>query len=74
MILLSRDDTFARETTEIATQSSSVDIYFVASYNVNFYQQGLDPIDNLGINEATISHRWVTVLRSGASFMRCRSM
>jgi multiple sugar transport system substrate-binding protein len=65
MILLSRDDTFARETTEIATQSSSVDIYFVASYNVNFYQQGLDPIDNLGINEANYFAPVVNGLKIG---------
>ena len=65
MILLSRDDTFARETTEIATQSSSVDIYFVASYNVNFYQQGLDPIDNLGIDEASYFAPVVSGLKIG---------
>lgn len=52
MILLSRDDTFSRETTEIGARSSNVDIYFVASYNVNYYQAGLDPLTDLNINES----------------------
>jgi multiple sugar transport system substrate-binding protein len=52
MILLSRDDTFSRETTEIAAKSSNVDIYFDASYNVAYYQAGLDPIDDLKVDES----------------------
>ncbi len=52
MVLLSRDDTFSRETTEISARSSSEDIYFVASYNVNYYQAGLDPIDDVGITDS----------------------
>jgi multiple sugar transport system substrate-binding protein len=52
MILLSRDDTFARQATEIGTQSSDVDIYFVATYNVGFFSSGLDPIDDVGVDEA----------------------
>jgi multiple sugar transport system substrate-binding protein len=52
MILLSRDDTFAREATEIGAQSSNVDIYFTASYNVGFFATGLDPIDDLELDES----------------------
>ncbi len=52
MILLSRDDTFSSETTESGARSSNVDIYFVASYNVNYYQAGLDPLTDLKVDES----------------------
>ncbi|TPW27554.1 ABC transporter substrate-binding protein [Pararhizobium mangrovi] len=52
MVLLSRDDTFAKETTEIATRSSNVDIYFTATYNIGFFAQGLEPIDDIGIDKS----------------------
>jgi multiple sugar transport system substrate-binding protein len=51
MVLLSRDDTFAKETTEIASQSSQMDVYFVATYNVGFFATGLAPLSNVEINE-----------------------
>lgn len=51
MVLLSRDDTFARETTEIGSQSSALDIYFVATYNVGFFSGGLDPLTNVTVND-----------------------
>lgn len=50
MILLSRDDTFARQATEIGTQSSDLDIYFVASYNVGQFAEGLDPLDGVDLD------------------------
>jgi multiple sugar transport system substrate-binding protein len=52
MVLLSRDDTFAREATEIGTRSSNVDLYFTASYNVGFFQAGLDPLEDLDIDKS----------------------
>jgi multiple sugar transport system substrate-binding protein len=65
MILLSRDNTFSRETTEIGAKSSNVDIYFVASYNVNFYQAGLEPIDTLGVDESNYFKSAVDSLKIG---------
>lgn len=65
MILLSRDDTFSRETTEIGAKSSNVDIYFVASYNVNFYQAGLDPIDDIGVDDSNYFKAAVDSLKIG---------
>ena len=44
MSLLSRTDTFAKEATEMAAKSSSVDIYFTASYIVGQHAPSLDPI------------------------------
>jgi multiple sugar transport system substrate-binding protein len=52
MVLLSRDDTFARETTEIGSQSSEVDIYFVATYNVGYFQGGLDPLTDVAVDDS----------------------
>jgi multiple sugar transport system substrate-binding protein len=51
MVLLSRDDTFAREATEISAESSDVDIYFTASYNVAQFAVGLESIADLGVDE-----------------------
>jgi multiple sugar transport system substrate-binding protein len=65
MILLSRDNTFSRETTEIGAKSSNVDIYFVASYNVNFYQAGLEPIDGLGVDESNYFKSAIDSLKIG---------
>ena len=65
MILLSRDNTFSRETTEIGAKSSNVDIYFVASYNVNFYQAGLEPIDALGVDESNYFKSAIDSLKIG---------
>jgi multiple sugar transport system substrate-binding protein len=50
MILLSRDNTFAQQATEISAESSNVDIYFVASYNVGQFQSGLDPLTGIDID------------------------
>ncbi|ETK30925.1 hypothetical protein MPTA5024_37660 [Microbispora sp. ATCC PTA-5024] len=44
MTLLSRTDTFAKEATEMAAKSSSVDVYFTASYIVGQHAPSLDPI------------------------------
>jgi multiple sugar transport system substrate-binding protein len=52
MVLLSRDDTFAREATEISAESSDVDIYFTASYNVAQFAVGLESIADIGIDES----------------------
>ena len=52
MVLLSRDDTFAREATEISAESSDIDIYFTASYNVAQFAVGLESIADLGVDEA----------------------
>jgi multiple sugar transport system substrate-binding protein len=65
MILLSRDNTFSRETTEIGAKSSNVDIYFVASYNVNFYQAGLEPIDTIGVDESNYFKSAIDSLKIG---------
>ena len=65
MILLSRDNTFSRETTEIGAKSSNIDIYFVASYNVNFYQAGLEPIDALDVDESNYFKSAIDSLKIG---------
>lgn len=52
MILLSRDDTFAVEGTQIGTRSSNMDMYFTASYNVGFLRAGLDPLDDLKLDDS----------------------
>lgn len=52
MVLLSRDDTFAREAIEISAESSDIDIYFTASYNVAQFQVGLESIADLGVDES----------------------
>lgn len=44
MTLLSRQDTFSKESTLMATRSSDQDIYFVASYNVGQFAASLDPL------------------------------
>jgi multiple sugar transport system substrate-binding protein len=47
MSLLSRTDTFAKEATEMAAKSSSVDVYFTASYIVGQHAPSLDPISGV---------------------------
>ena len=74
MIFLSRDNTFSRETTEIGAKSSNVDIYFVASYNVNFYQAGSSRSTPSVSTNRTISNRRSIASRSTVSSSRYRSM
>ncbi len=47
MVLLSRQDTFSKETAQMAAKSSDVDIYWTASYNVGQFAQHLDPLDDI---------------------------
>ncbi len=47
MTLLSRQDTFSKEATLMATKSSNQDIYFVASYNVGQFAASLDPLSTI---------------------------
>ena len=42
-----------------------MDIYFVASYNVNFYQAGLEPIDGLGVDESNYFKSAIDSLKIG---------
>jgi multiple sugar transport system substrate-binding protein len=44
MTLLSRQDTFSKESTLMAAKSADQDIYFVASYNVGQYSPSLEPL------------------------------
>lgn len=47
MTLLSRQDTFSKEATLMASKSSDQDIYFVASYNVGQFANSLEPLDDV---------------------------
>ena len=47
MVLLSRQDTFSKETALMASKSSDMDIYWTASYNVGQYAPSLDPLDGI---------------------------
>jgi len=47
MTLLSRQDTFSKESTLMAAKSADQDIYFVASYNVGQYAPSLDPVTDI---------------------------
>ena len=47
MTLLSRQDTFSKESTLMAAKSSQQDVYFVASYNVGQYANALDPLPSV---------------------------
>jgi multiple sugar transport system substrate-binding protein len=47
MTLLSRQDTFSKESTLMAARSSEQDIYFVASYNVGQFSASLDPLPDV---------------------------
>ncbi|AMB57998.1 ABC transporter substrate-binding protein [Microterricola viridarii] len=47
MVLLSRQDTFSKETALMASKSSDMDIYWTASYNVGQYSPSLEPLDGI---------------------------
>jgi len=47
VVLLSRQDTFTKETALMASKSSNMDIYWTASYNVGQYAPSLDPLDGI---------------------------
>ncbi|WP_345506263.1 ABC transporter substrate-binding protein [Terrabacter aeriphilus] len=47
MTLLSRQDTFSKESTLMAAKSSQQDIYFVASYNVGQFSNALEPLGDV---------------------------
>ena len=47
MTLLSRQDTFSKESTLMAAKSDEQDIYFVASYNVGQFANALEPLDDI---------------------------
>jgi multiple sugar transport system substrate-binding protein len=47
LTLLSRQDTFSKEATLMASRSSNQDIYFVASYNVGQFAASLDPLTSI---------------------------
>lgn len=49
MTLLSRQDTFSKESTLMAAKSSQQDIYFVASYNIGQYANALDPLASVDV-------------------------
>lgn len=47
MVLLSRQDTFSKETALMAAKSSDMDIYWTASYNVGQYAPSLEPLEGI---------------------------
>lgn len=47
MTLLSRQDTFSKESTLMAAKSADQDIYFVASYNVGQFSTSLEPLTDV---------------------------
>lgn len=47
LTLLSRQDTFSKETALMASKSSDVDIYFTASYNIGQFAPSLDPLTDI---------------------------
>lgn len=47
MTLLSRQDTFSKESTLMAAHSSDQDVYFVAAYNVGQFAASLDPLTDV---------------------------
>ncbi len=47
VVLLSRQDTFTKETALMASKSSNMDIYWTASYNIGQYAPSLDPLDGI---------------------------
>jgi multiple sugar transport system substrate-binding protein len=47
MVLLSRQDTFSKETALMASKSPDTDIYWTASYNVGQFAPSLDPLDGI---------------------------
>jgi multiple sugar transport system substrate-binding protein len=47
VVLLSRQDTFSKETALMASKSSNMDVYWTASYNVGQFAPSLDPLDGI---------------------------
>lgn len=47
MVLLSRQDTFSKETALMSSKSSNMDIYWTASYNVGQFSPSLDALDGI---------------------------
>lgn len=47
MVLLSRSDTFSKESALMASKSADQDIYWTASYNVGQYAPSLDALDDI---------------------------
>lgn len=47
VVLLSRQDTFSKETALMASKSADMDIYWTASYNVGQYAPSLDSLDGI---------------------------
>jgi len=47
VVLLSRQDTFSKETALMASKSADMDIYWTASYNVGQYSPSLDALDGI---------------------------
>lgn len=47
LVLLSRQDTFSKETALMSSKSSEVDIYWTASYNVGQFSPSLEPLDDI---------------------------
>lgn len=47
LVLLSRQDTFSKETALMSSKSSDVDIYWTASYNVGQFSPSLEPLDDI---------------------------
>lgn len=47
MVLLSRQDTFSKETALMASKSADVDIYWTASYNVGQFSGSLEPLEDI---------------------------
>jgi len=47
MVLLSRQDTFSKETALMSSKSSNMDIYWTASYNVGQFAPSLDALEGI---------------------------
>ncbi|MCR2813904.1 extracellular solute-binding protein [Microbacterium sp. zg.Y1084] len=47
LTMLSRQDTFSKESALMASKSSDVDIYFTASYNIGQFAPSLDPLTDI---------------------------
>ena len=47
MVLLSRQDTFSKETALMSSKSSNMDVYWTASYNIGQFSPSLDALDGI---------------------------
>src|SRR4051794_14662013 len=47
VVLLSRQDTFSKETALMSSKSSDMDIYWTATYNVGQFSPALEPLDGI---------------------------